>query len=74
MELKNGRMLVNGKPVKFKGVNRHDWNESSGRCITLEDMRRDLVLMKENNINAIRTSHYPPHPDFLSLCDRMGFM
>ena len=73
VELKNGRMLVNGKPVKFKGVNRHDWNESSGRCITLEDMRRDLVLMKENNINAIRTSHYPPHPDFLSLCDRMGF-
>lgn len=73
VELKNGRMLVNGKPVKFKGVNRHDWNESSGRCITLEDMHRDLVLMKENNINAIRTSHYPPHPDFLSLCDRMGF-
>lgn len=57
----------------MRGVNRHDWNEYEGRCITKEDMIKDLVLMKKNNINAVRTSHYPSHPDFLDLCDTLGF-
>lgn len=71
--IQDGLMLVNGKPLKLKGVNRHDWSPTAGRCITKNEMMQDLVLMKENNINAIRTSHYPPQPDFLDLCDRMGF-
>lgn len=73
VELKDGLILVNGKPINFKGVNRHDWNEYHGRCITREDMIQDLEMMKQNHINAIRTAHYPSHPDFLSLCDTMGF-
>lgn len=71
--LRDGQFLVNGKAIKLKGVNRHDWNENTGRCITKEDMLADLYLMKQNNISAVRTSHYPPHPDFLDMCDRLGF-
>lgn len=71
--LKDGLFLVNGEAIKLKGVNRHDWNENTGRCITKEDMLADLYLMKQNNINAVRTSHYPSHPDFLDMCDRLGF-
>lgn len=70
--LRDGRFWVNGKAIKLKGVNRHDWNENTGRCITEKDMIADLYLMKRNNINAVRTSHYPPHPNFLDLCDRLG--
>lgn len=70
--VKDGLFLVNGEAIKLKGVNRHDWNENTGRCITKEDMLADLYLMKQNNINAVRTSHYPPHPDFLDMCDRLG--
>ncbi len=73
VELKNGLIYINGKVIKMKGVNRHDWNENTGRCITKKDMLDDLLLMKENNINAVRTAHYPSHPDFLELCDIMGF-
>ncbi len=73
VEQTDGLILINGKPVKFKGVNRHDWNQDKGRCITIEDMKADLRLMKANNINAVRTAHYPSHPDFLTLCDEMGF-
>ncbi len=73
VELKDGLILINGKAIKLKGVNHHDWNQYNGRCITASDMKMDLMMMKENNINAIRTSHYPSHPDFLDLCDQMGF-
>ncbi len=73
VEQKDGLILINGEPIKFKGVNRHDWNQDKGRCITIEDMKADLRLMKANNINAVRTAHYPSHPDFLTLCDEMGF-
>lgn len=52
--VKDGLFLVNGKAIKLKGVNRHDWNEDTGRCITKEDMLADLYLMKQNNINAVR--------------------
>ncbi len=71
--LKDGLFYINGCPLKLKGVNRHDWNEKEGRCITKEDMLADLYLMKQNNINAVRTAHYPPSPAFLDLCDALGF-
>lgn len=71
--LKDGLFYVNGVPIKLRGVNRHDWNEHTGRCIREEDMLADLYLMKQNNINAVRTSHYPPTPVFLDMCDTLGF-
>lgn len=69
----NGVVTVNGRPVKLKGVNRHDSNPVHGQAVSLEDMRQDLQLMKQHNINAIRTSHYPNDPRFLELCDEYGF-
>lgn len=72
IEQKNGLFYVNGKAIKLKGVNRHDWNEHTGRCITVEDMRKDLYMIKQNNMNAVRTAHYPPKPEFLDLCDEIG--
>lgn len=67
-----GELLINGVSVKLKGVNRHDSHPVNGWCTTTEDMIRDIVLMKQNNINCIRTSHYPNHPHFLELCDKYG--
>lgn len=66
-------LLVNGAPVKLKGVNHHDTHPEKGYAMSPEDIRRDLCLMKKLNINTIRTSHYPPAPYFLELCDEMGF-
>ncbi|MBQ4629412.1 MAG: glycoside hydrolase family 2 [Clostridia bacterium] len=66
-------LLINGVSVKLKGVNHHDTHPETGWTMSEEDMRRDLELMKKLNINTIRTSHYPPHPKFLSMCDEMGF-
>ncbi|MBD0838494.1 glycoside hydrolase family 2 TIM barrel-domain containing protein [Streptomyces sp. TRM68416] len=70
--LEDGLIKVNGKPVLFKGVNRHEWHPDKGRALDLETMRADVLLMKRHNINAVRTSHYPPHPAFLDLCDEYG--
>ncbi|MEP6629292.1 MAG: glycoside hydrolase family 2 TIM barrel-domain containing protein [Lapillicoccus sp.] len=67
-----GRLLVNGAPVFFRGVNRHDHDPDRGRAVDVATMRRDLVLMKQHNVNALRTSHYPPHPALLRLCDELG--
>ena len=67
-----GELLINGVAVKLKGVNRHDSYPGKGWCSSLEDMRKDIVLMKQHNINCIRTSHYPNHPEFYELCDRYG--
>ena len=64
--------LVNGQKVKFKGVNRHETNPLRGRSVTLEDMVRDITLMKQHNINTVRTSHYPDHHLWYDLCDRYG--
>ena len=64
--------LVNGQKVKFKGVNRHETNPSRGRSVTLDDMVRDAMLMKQHNINMVRTSHYPDHHLWYDLCDRYG--
>ncbi|MFF4501702.1 glycoside hydrolase family 2 TIM barrel-domain containing protein [Streptomyces sp. NPDC001401] len=72
VELADGLIKVNGKAVLFKGVNRHEWHPEKGRALDLETMREDVLLMKRHNLNAVRTSHYPPHPAFLDLCDEYG--
>lgn len=66
-------LLVNGVAVKLKGVNHHDTHPEKGFTMSDEDLLLDLTRMKELNINTVRTSHYPPTPHFLSLCDEMGF-
>jgi beta-galactosidase len=70
--LEDGLIKVNGRAVLFKGVNRHEWHPRKGRALDLETMREDVLLMKRHNLNAVRTSHYPPHPAFLDLCDEYG--
>lgn len=66
-------LLINGVSVKLHGVNHHDTSKFGGWCQTDEELRKDLMLMKELNINCIRTSHYPPTPKFMEMCDEMGF-
>ncbi len=68
-----GVFLVNGTPVKLKGVNHHDTNGHEGWCMTREELYIDLLKMKELNVNTVRTSHYPPSPVFLEMCDELGF-
>ncbi len=63
---------VNGAPVKFRGVNRHDSDPITGPVVDLDHMRRDLAMMKQHNINAVRSSHYPNDPRFYQLCDQYG--
>ncbi|KUM76090.1 glycoside hydrolase family 2 TIM barrel-domain containing protein [Streptomyces curacoi] len=70
--LEDGLIKVNGRAILFKGVNRHEWHPEKGRALDLETMREDVLLMKRHNLNAVRTSHYPPHPAFLDLCDELG--
>jgi len=65
-------LRVNGRRVLFRGVNRHEFHPQMGRALTEEVMLADVLLMKQHNINAVRTSHYPPHPRFLELCDEYG--
>lgn len=66
-------LLINGVSVKLHGVNHHDTSRLEGWCMTKEEIKKDLELMKSLNINCIRTSHYPPHPYLIELCDEMGF-
>ena len=66
-------LLINGVPVKIKGVNRHDTHPALGYYTPIEHMRQDLDVMKQHNINTIRTSHYPNHPEFYNLCNEYGF-
>lgn len=73
IEVEGNVVLVNGAPVKFRGVNRHDSDPVTGFVISMEQLEQDLRLMKEHNINAIRTSHYPNAPWFYQLCDEYGF-
>ncbi len=73
IEIKNGAVCVNGVAIKIKGTNRHESNPETGFYVPRDFARMELELMKEHNINAIRTSHYPPAPWFLQLCDEMGF-
>ena len=72
VEIKKGVFMVNGQKVKLKGVNRHEHHPDKGQVVNKEDMLRDLKLFKENNINAVRTSHYPNVPEFYDLCDKYG--
>lgn len=73
IEIKNSRLLVNGVPVYIKGVNRHEHNDSLGHVQSRDIMMNDLKLMKQLNMNAVRTCHYPNHPLFYKLCDKYGF-
>lgn len=72
IELKGEVFTVNGVAIKFKGVNRHDYNPKTGRVVTREEIEKDIILMKENNINAIRTAHYPNQYYLYELCDEYG--
>lgn len=72
VEIQGEVFLFNGKAIKFKGVNHHDTHMTKGYAMSLEDMELDIQLMKEYNCNAVRTSHYPPDPAFLTMCDMYG--
>lgn len=72
VEVKEGLIQVNGQPILFKGVNRHDWHPTLGRAVPLSYLEKDIQLMKEFNINAVRTAHYPNDPCFYDLCDFYG--
>ena len=67
------QLLVNGQPILVKGTDRHELDPDGGYVVSVKRMREDLKIMKEHNINAIRTSHYPNDPHFYNLCDEMGF-
>ena len=71
-EMKDGIMTLNGKRIVFKGVNRHEFSSVSGRHVSKEELRKDLKIMKQNNINAIRTCHYPDASLIYELCDEYG--
>lgn len=71
-EIKDGQLLINGQAVLFKGVNRHDHHMVTGHYVTEANMREDIALMKQLNINAVRCSHYPNDPRFLELTDELG--
>lgn len=73
IEIKNNQLLVNGISVLIKGVNLHDHDETTGHVISEELTLKDLLVMKQNNINAIRCSHYPKNPFFYRMCDTYGF-
>ncbi|MBN2137078.1 MAG: DUF4981 domain-containing protein [Sedimentisphaerales bacterium] len=72
VEIKDGQLFVNGKSVKLFGVNRHEHDPDHGRAIPVSRMIQDIKLLKQNNINAVRTSHYPDHPRWYELCDEYG--
>lgn len=69
----NGVFRFNGRPIKLFGVNHHGFSSKNGPCYSHEEMKKDLIMMKRNNINAIRIADYPAEPRFLELCDKIGF-
>ena len=71
-EMKDSIMTLNGKRIVFKGANRHEFSSVNGRCVSEEELRKDLTVMKQNNINAIRTCHYPDASLIYRLCDEYG--
>lgn len=73
VEIKDKKLLINNKPVKLRGINRHDSSAENGYAVTLDEMKRDLLLLKSANVNAIRTSHYPNDPRFYDLAEALGF-
>ena len=72
VEIRGGRFLVNGAPVRLRGVNRHEHDPATGHTLTLDRMIEDIVLLKQANVNAVRTAHYPNDPRWYELCDRYG--
>lgn len=72
VEIKDKKLLINGKALKLRGINRHD-STASGYVVSLEQMKKDLLLLKRANVNHIRTSHYPNDPRFVDLCEALGF-
>ncbi len=72
VEIMNGQLCVNGKPLLIKGVNRHEHEPDTGHVVSEENMQRDIKLMKQFNLNAVRTSHYPNQPRWYELCDEYG--
>ncbi|MFY0624909.1 MAG: DUF4981 domain-containing protein [Reichenbachiella sp.] len=72
VDITNGQVRVNGKAILFKGVNRHEHDPYTGHVVSEESMVKDIMLMKQNNINSVRTSHYPSHPRWYELCDEYG--
>jgi len=71
-EIRKGQLLINGVPVLIKGVNRHEHDPVTGHVISEASMKKDIMMMKQNNINTVRTSHYPDDPRWYDLCDRYG--
>lgn len=69
---KKNELLINGTPIKLKGINHHDSTPNNGWCMTDDEILEDLKLIKSLNMNCVRTSHYPPHPKFLEYCDELG--
>ncbi len=74
LEIKNGQACLNGKPIFIRGVNRHEHHPDFSGAITKEMMIKDIILMKQHNINAVRTSHYPNSPIWYELCDEYGIL
>lgn len=72
VEMKNGQLLINGVAIKIKGVNRQEHDAVHGRTLTVEAMSKDIKMMKQFNINAVRTSHYPNYSEWYQLCDKYG--
>lgn len=72
IEIKDAMLLINGRQVKLKGVNHHEFTPDHGYAMTRDEMERDVILMKQHNFNTVRCAHYPPHPYWLELCDRYG--
>ncbi len=72
IEIRDGQILVNGAPIVLKGTNRHEHDPDEGRAVPESRMIQDIKLMKQNNFNAVRTSHYPDHPRWYELCDEYG--
>ena len=72
VEIIDGQLCVNGKAICIRGVNRHEHDPDTGHTVSRDSMIEDIVLMKRHNINAVRTSHYPNHPEWYHLCDRYG--
>ncbi|ECG8257509.1 beta-galactosidase [Salmonella bongori] len=72
VRIENGLLLLNGKPLLIRGVNRHEHHPQQGQVMDYDTMLKDILLMKQNNFNAVRCSHYPNHPLWYTLCDRYG--
>jgi beta-galactosidase len=72
VEVRDGQLLVNGRAIMLRGVNHHEFHPDRGRAVTAEDLEANVRLMKQHNVNAVRTSHYPPSAHLLDLCDEHG--